>query len=54
MNGCVGRGSYSRTFRGRIGDVFEKGKVKSVFLMNVNEAKEICNDRSKWNKVVSA
>jgi hypothetical protein len=49
-----------RTFLDQIGEVLEKGRVKSTqnqraFMKNlvtVEEAKSVCKDRSKWKEVI--
>jgi hypothetical protein len=51
-----------RIFLDQIGEVLEKGQVKSNRnrrgcmrnLMSVEEAKGLCKDRSKWKEVISA
>jgi hypothetical protein len=54
------RGRSTRTLLNQIGQVLEKGQVKSTRnrrtknLMKVQEAKGVCKDRSKWKEVISA
>jgi hypothetical protein len=61
LGGNAGRGRSRRTFLDQIGEVLEKGQVKSTrnrrpcmrTLMKVEEAKSVCKDRSKWKEVIS-
>jgi hypothetical protein len=61
LGGIAGRGRPMRTFLDQIGEVIEKGQIKSTRnrracmrnLMKVQEAKGVCKDRSKWKEVIS-
>jgi hypothetical protein len=62
VGGNAGKGKPRRTFLDQIGEVLEKGQVKSNRnrracmrnLIKVQEAKGACKDRSKWKEVISA
>jgi hypothetical protein len=62
MGGNAIRGTPRRTFFNQIGEVLEKGQFKSIRnrqacmrnLMTVEEAKDVCKDRSNWKEVISA
>ena len=62
MSGNAGRGRSRRTNIDLIGEVHQKGQVRStrnrrvcmIRCMNVDEARGVCKDRSRWHSVVSA
>ena len=62
VGGKRGRGRYRLTFENTISKILEEGHVKSMRtprracmkrLMTVDEAKELCRDRSVWRSVLS-
>jgi hypothetical protein len=61
LGGNAERERPRRTFLDQIGEVLEKGQVKSTQnrrscmrnLMTVEEAKGVCKDRSQWKEVIS-
>ena len=62
VSGNAGRGRTTKTYPDHIGEVLQKGRVCSTLnrracmtrCMNVEEAKVVCKDRSRWRSVVSA
>ena len=61
VSGNAGRGRPRKTYPDLIGEVLQKGRVRSTHnqhacmtrCMNVDEAKGVCKDRSRWRSVVS-
>ena len=57
------RGRPRLTFENTVSKILEEGHVKSIFmhapracmkrLMTVDEAKEVCRDRSAWRSILS-
>jgi hypothetical protein len=62
VGGNAGRGRPRRKFLDQIGEVLEKSQARTTRnwracmrnLMTVEEAKDVCKDRNKWKKVISA
>ena len=58
VSGNAERGRPRNTYPDFIGEVLQKGRVRSTrdrrTCMNVDEAKGVCKDRSRWRSVLSA
>ena len=63
VSGNTGRGGRPReTYPDLIGEVLQKGRVRSthnrractIRCINMDEAKRVCKNRSRWHSVVSA
>ena len=58
VSGNAGRGRPRKTYPDLIGEVLQKGRVRSTrnrrACMNVDEAKGVCKDRCRWRSVVPA
>ena len=62
VSGNTGRGRPRNTYTDPIGEVLQKGRVRSTHnlracmtkCMNVDKAKGVCKDCSRWRSVVSA
>ena len=62
VSGNAGRGRPTKTYPDLMGEVLQKGRVRSTRnwracmtrCMNVEEAKRVCKNRSRWRAVDSA
>ena len=62
VSGNADRGRLRKTYSDLIGEVLQKGRVRCTRnrracmtrCMNVDEAKGVCKDRSRWRSGVSA